>query len=109
MFKLIQPETITWPVRVDVPVDGGRTRPATFDCEFRLGDQDWLDALVADTGDDMTFLQRVVAGWSGVQDADGEDLPYSESACAQMVGIPYVRAAMLRAFWDAVTGARAKN
>ena len=109
MFKLSKPDTVLWPVTVAIPVDGGRTCKATFDAEFKLLDQDEIDAALAASEDDMAFLRDVIVGWNGVQDEDGNDLPYSEASCAQMVKIPYVRKALMKAFWDATLGAAEKN
>jgi len=109
MFKLEQPDTITWPVKVKIPANGGRTRKASFDAEFRLLDQDEIDATLADAVDDIEFICRVTVGWSGVQDEDGDDLPFSHADCLFMAKIPYVRRAMMQAFWDATLGAAEKN
>ena len=109
MFKLVQPETVTWPVHVRIPADGGKTLKATFDAEFVLLNQDAIDATLADAGDDVEFICNVVVGWSGVQDEEGNELPFSHDACRRMAKIPYVRRAMMKAFWDATLGAVEKN
>ena len=109
MFTLEKPDTVTWPVTIRIPSDGGKTRKASFDAEFKLLDQDEIDAALAGSQDDIEFICRVTAGWSHVQDEDGNELPFSGEACQRMAKIPYVRKALMKAFWDATLGAVEKN
>ncbi len=110
MFKLEKIATVVWPVKVDVPADGGRTLSHTFDAVFSVLDQDEMDALVQECrGDDRKMLLRVIKGWSGVADEGGNTMPYSNQALERMVAIPYVRTALVRAFNKAIYGIGEKN
>jgi len=114
MFKIAENPTYKWPVTVQVPKDGGKFVPATFTAELKAlgqGDIDRAIAAASNGDDNADILLEVLVGWSGVQDADGTELPYSEEARAKLLDIPYVRRALVAAFFDSITssGARRKN
>lgn len=109
MFKLTEKRTIKWPVTVDVPQDGGSTRPAKFTVEFRLLDQSDIDVSLAQARNDAEFLFEVMQDWEGVADEDGQTIEFSDDTARRVVDIPYVRNALLRAYFEAVSGGRRKN
>jgi hypothetical protein len=47
---------------------------------------------------------RTVVGWKGYADHDGNEIPYSEEAKAQLIKIPYVRAALNLAYGELTAG-----
>lgn len=112
MFKLAQKTSYTWPVTVHIPADGGRFTKAGFDAEFKALPQERIDDYLAGRGndDEADFLNEVVIGWKGVADDAGADVPYSEDAKPKLLAIPYVRTALVRAFFESITGgAKRKN
>lgn len=109
MFKLETERTFKWPVTVKVPVDGGEYATAPFDATFRLVSQEEIDQYTAGQISDRDFLKLNTVGWSGVQNADGSDLPFSQEALGRMIGIPYVRSAMMLSYLEAMAGSRRKN
>lgn len=109
MFKLTEKRSVKWPVTVDVPQDGGSTRPARFTVEFHLLDQSVIDAALTEARGDAEFLIGVMQGWDGVADEDGNPLEFSDASARRVLDIPYVRNAVLRAYFEAVSGGRRKN
>lgn len=114
MFKLAQKNTYTWPIKVQIPVDGGKFEPQTFDAEFKRLPQSEINDLLREIQDGVTdtrFVEGVLVGWHGVADADGNELPYSEAAKIMLLDIPYLRSAVVAAFFDSFSGgaARRKN
>jgi hypothetical protein len=109
MFKIETRKTYTWPVTVQVPCDGGKYVKATFTAEFTALPQDQIDRLVRDGDADSNIATECLAGWSGVQDEDGSDLPYSDEARTKLLNISFVRAAVVGAFFESLSGARRKN
>lgn len=112
MFKITQDRTYKWPVTVHIPADGGKFTKATFTAEFRGMSQDAIDTTLNDmrAGDrDADFSNECLVGWSGVQDHDGTDLPFSDEAKIKLLNIPYVRAAIVTAFFESLSGGRRKN
>jgi hypothetical protein len=83
MFKL-QPAPM-FDATVQISVPGGPAAPLRL--RFRHLGKSAVQAWVASAKDqaDAAFLMRVVAGWEGVQDAAGADVPFTEQAFAQLL------------------------
>ena len=124
-FVLKQSDTYSWPVSFDVPADGGRFVKQTFDAEFKRptqariveiqeavmkrlraiqNDQD-TDGLITD----LEIADEILVGWSGIDDGEGADVPYSQKAKEQVLNVPAVSASVVEAFFDSLKGAKRKN
>jgi hypothetical protein len=108
MFKLVNKRTVKWPVTIQVPQDGGGSRPSKITCEYELLPQAELDDLLAASGD-AAFLRQVVLGIDGLADEDGQTLAYSDEIAGQLFQIVYARNAIMSGYFEALAGGRAKN
>lgn len=112
MFKLVQATTYSWPVSVELPVDGGRTEKASFDAEFKRLTQSRIEEIRGlierDEIRDVDLVREVLVGWSGVVDADGP-VPFSAQALNQLLDIPTVASSIVYALFQSLTGAKRKN
>lgn len=121
-FVLKQSATYTWPITLIIPMDGGRRDKHTFDGEFRRLPQSRINEIIrlaraAERGrlnDDEELLDQdaakeILAGWSGVVDDDAKEVPYGESALAQLLDIPTVAGQIVRAWFDSLDVAKRKN
>ncbi len=104
MFKLALVKTVSWPVDVKIPQDGGKTKEVRFTAKLEiLSNEEYNDVLV-----NGNLLKRVLVGWEGVLPEDGnEPVPFSDEAKAQMLEIPYVCAGLLNAYTQAAGGREA--
>lgn len=97
-----------WPVVVAVPQSGGTVQKQKMTVDFEILPQSEIDALMQEsrTADqDAALLMRVVKGWGQTKDEDtGEALEYNAETCANLVDISYVRAALIRAYFEAASG-----
>jgi hypothetical protein len=114
MFKLAQKPTYRWPVEVRFPAEVGKFGKGTFTAEFNTLPQDEIDRIIQAGRDgdvDADVCREALIGWSGVQDEDGSEVPYSDEAKTKLLNIAYVRQAVLDAFFESITGggARRKN
>lgn len=110
MFKLEEQKNIKWPVTVNIPCDGGRTTKGEFTAHFELLPQDEFREIYAqDNASDEDLLRRVLTGWDGVADADGQPIEYNEDTREMMIRIPYVRAAMITAYLECSHGKAARK
>lgn len=113
MFILNQAPTYLWPVKVELPVSGGKHEKHTFDAEFRRLSQSRMveigKAIDAGTTSDIELAREVLAGWKGIVGADGQDIPYSEAARDALLDVPLVAAAVVMAFFESAAGAKRKN
>jgi hypothetical protein len=124
-FILKQSDTYNWPVPFEVPTDGGRFLKQSFDAEFKRptqtriveiqelvmarlraiqNDQD-TDGMITD----QQIAGEVLVGWSGIDDGEGGEVPFSEKAKAQVLDVPSVAASIVEAFFDSLKGAKRKN
>lgn len=101
MFKLAQKRTVKWPVTISIPADGGQVIKASITAEFEVLSQEELEQN-AQEGRDL--LERAVVGWKGVQDAEGNELEFSDANRKQFLGITYVRAALYNAYAEVQQG-----
>ncbi len=111
MFTLKSDHRVKWPVKVRMPVDGGR-----FTAVFLMPAQDRVDAIVAEAraasaaaDTDRPILREFFVGFEDVQDETGHALTWSAETRDALLNIPYVRAGVAEAFYEAITGSRRKN
>jgi hypothetical protein len=99
--------TFKWPVTVDFPVDGGHFETESFDAIFkRIGRSEF--AKLVDKGD-ADLIDRVLAGWEGIKDEDGKDIPYTKAALKDMLDDPYFARGIIKSYLESLEGAKAKN
>ena len=112
MFKIVKTDRYKWPVKVSIPVDGGRYEDSTFDVVFKRLSKPEVDDMRAklfkDDGDAVMAARNVVMDWSGVEDGDGP-IPFSDSALDNVLSIQGVAPAIVAAFFESVMGAARKN
>ncbi len=111
MFKLALTATYSHPVKLAFPGGGA----ASFEAIFNRLTQAELDEIarrIASPDEPMTdaeVVERVLAGWKGVADADGVDLAFTPSNVADVLAVAGVRAALVEAFFESHAEARRKN
>jgi hypothetical protein len=121
-FVLKQSATYKWPVTLIIPADGGRREKHTFDGEFRripqarineirrLGRLQELGRLDPEEEiQDQDGAKEILAGWSGVVDDEGKEIPFSEAALNQLLEIPTVAGQIIRAWGESIEVAKRKN
>jgi hypothetical protein len=113
MFSISKAITeYSWPVVVHLPADGGKVEKSTFDATFKRVSATRIneirEAIEAGKITDVGLATEVLNGWSGVSDGD-DALPYSEENKAALLDIPTVAAAIVRAFFESLSGAPRKN
>lgn len=102
----------SWPVAVVFPADGGKVEKSTFDAIFKRVSQTRIqeirDAITEGKITDVQLASEVLVGWNGITDG-ADPIPFSESARAQVLDIPTVAAAIVRAWFESLSGAPRKN
>lgn len=112
MFTIEKPKQIKWPVTVSIPRDGGNATKAVFTAHFKMIPANEFNAIYQGGGNDEDLLRTVVAGFGDdVCDESGAPLVFSQESLDQLIGIPYVRNALVSAYLDLSQGkkAAAKN
>lgn len=113
MLKLNTSGTFFWPVTVSIPADGGAFDKQTFDAEFKRMKISEVEAMIGRvyTGElsGPAAVRTFFVGWRGIEN-EGEPVPFSETALAQVIDIPGVANGVFEAFKEAMSGkARVKN
>jgi hypothetical protein len=124
-FVLKQSATYSWPVPFKVPTDGGKYEKQTFDAEFKRLPQSRINEIQtevqarirsAEKGEafesdisDISIADEVLAGWTGVVDDEGEEVPFSATSKAQLLNIPGLAGSIIEAYFESVAGKKLKN
>lgn len=121
-FKLQQSATYVWPVKIVLPIDGGKRETHTFDATFRRLPQSRINEIIKlaklqERGrldedqelEDQDAAREIMTGWDGVQDDDGKAVPFSEGALTQLLEIPTVAGQIVRAWFGSLAEAKRKN
>lgn len=113
MFVISQTNSYKWPVTVEFPSDGGKTDKQTFEAEFKRLSQSRIEEIRklidSDEITDRDFAREVLVGWSGIVDGTGDQVPFSPSACDQLLDVALVSSAIALAFMQSLSGVRRKN
>lgn len=124
-FVLNQSQSYSWPVSIKLPADGGKREKSSFDAQFKRLPQSRINEIqqlvqqrikAAERGDelengvsDQSIAAEILVGWSGILDADGDDVPYSEAVKAQLLDVPMMAGALIEAYFESLVELKRKN
>ena len=109
MFKIDQTPTYTHRVEIKVPANGGHELQ-DMQVTFRVLPDEEIEAFDMRTSrGEREFLAAAVVGFDDVEDEKGAALPFSDALRDRLVGLAYVRVAMINAYYAALMGKRVKN
>jgi len=127
-FILDSASTYSWPVEFDVPANAGRRVRQSFDAEFRRIDQDEVEQIVAgvrrrealqedgqelpdelECFDPVSVAGDLLVGWSGIKDANGDEVPFTDATVTRVLKTPTVAAMVVRAWAESIAGSKRKN
>ena len=112
-FVLKQSDTYSWPVAFDIPVDGGRHQRVTSDGVFKRVSQSRMreigQMIQEDQLTEADLVSEILVGWSGINDNDGKELPFSQKALAQLLDVPMLAGAIATTYLESHQGAKRKN
>jgi hypothetical protein len=109
MFKIAKSPEFTHKVAIQVPVDGGH-QEQTLKCRFRVVSAETLalhDLMTAEGTE--SYLRAICVRFEDVVDDDGQPVEHSDELTNQLLGIPFVRLALIRAYTAAMAKAKLGN
>lgn len=130
MFVLSQSKTFTAPVIAHIPVDGGRTKKATFTVKFKALEKSEVDDLLAKArqsakdnleslekggtrtnSSDRNLIDEVLVGFGDdIKDEDGvTPLAFSQANVDRLCAIWPIEPAIVKSFIDNYINAPTKN
>lgn len=109
MFKLAKERRIkNWPTTVVVPQDNGKTAESKIKLDLLLLNNDETNKLMREG--DKALFKKVITGWHGLGDEEGNELPFTEENLAAAAVNPHFAQAALQAYLQASSGqAQEKN
>lgn len=110
MLVITKSDSYLWPIKLDLPVDGGKWETQTFDARFKRLTQSRIMEVkgnVAETSD-AAFAKEILVGWAGITD-DGQEVPFSEGMRDRLFDVPGFIGAVIRAYFESLDGAKRKN
>lgn len=109
MFKISSKPTFTHDVEIQVPVDGGHSTEF-LKTRFRVVEFSRLENLnLGDVKDQDKYLSLIVDGFEDLVDDHDKPLKNMETHTKQLLGLLYVRGPVMRAYMEAMAGAKVKN
>ncbi len=95
-----------WEVTVQSP-EKGKFKKETFTAKFKnVGRKAFVDLI--DAGDD-NFVRTVLVGWSGIKDADGNEVEFNEDNFEAILDNQYIVLGVIKAYGESMQGASEKN
>ena len=108
-----------------MPADGGKREKATFSAVFKRLSQSRINEIQvqvqqriksADAGEDLqggisdlSLADEILVGWDDVTDGDGEAVPFTKAAKAQLLEVPMLASAIIEAFFESLVEQKRKN
>ena len=112
MFVIKEPDSISWPVKVNVPTDDGEggTEEGEFLMRFKYLPVPELNAVLSKlaVATDAATVKEYVIGWDGLATADGT-LVFSQENLDRIMTISYMLVGINKAFIDCQMGRATKN
>lgn len=103
-FIIVKNATTWWPVRWNVPVDGGGVTEVGFDMRFkRLGIAAFTALLEKEVDD--SFLTEIATDWRGIADDAGRAVAFDADGRAAMLDVAFVPMAIAAAWQNCFAAA----
>lgn len=109
MLKIINRESILWPVRVHVPRDEGPTTDEhLIKVRYRLLSMEQLKEVRESDQNNIDFVKDNITDWQDIADENGP-LEFNRTNLDRVMNIPYLARAISDTFWEAQRKATEKN
>jgi hypothetical protein len=113
MFKIDLSDDYAYPVTLEIRDEKGRVKREQFTARFKRLPQTELDELMSQARDqqisDAELASKVLSGWEGIADADGNPIPYNDVMRESVLDVFPVRPSVIAAWFESLTGAKRKN
>ena len=118
-FKIDLSSTYAYPISLDIIGDKGRVKVFTFTAEFKRLSQSTFEQLVKDVNPqdgepakltDEELLDDVLVSWSEISDEDNQPIEFTNPKHkAAVLDIFGVKQALVKGFFDSISGSKRKN
>ncbi|EEW59764.1 conserved hypothetical protein [Ruegeria sp. TrichCH4B] len=109
MFNVEETPSFTRTVKVKVPKGEGHEEQ-TFKAAFNVVDDEVIEGVpLQNTAEVKKVLRKMLTGMEDLANTAGEAIPYSDEIREKILKLPYVRIALIAAYYDGVTDQRSGN
>lgn len=113
MFRLSNNEVYFWPVKIEVPVDGGRFEKQVFDAQFKRISQSRLKEVSTmiqeEKMSDVELCREILVGWKGVVGDNNLPVDFSPTNLDLLLENHMAVQAVAKSFFESISGTKAKN
>ena len=111
MLVLAKDKKVWWPVKVRIPVDGGKYQEQEFEAQFRIIGQSEVEGFAPAQANRRTIEEALVdtRGIRADADANSQDLPFDADLKAALLEQPHILGGLTSAYIEAIAGRRSKN
>ena len=106
-FIIKKDKNYTWPVTISEPVDGGQFNDQKVRVLFKMLSQARIDEIIKQEAEqDADILKDVLVGWDDgtFKDESDADLAFNDDNKDLVLSVPYVRGALIKAFFESIAG-----
>jgi hypothetical protein len=113
MYKMGSSESYSWPVKIILPTDDGKTVAQDFKAVFRRIKQTEIDGFLNDVAagktTDREIVKSVMVGWKDIIDESGNQIPFTDSLLDQVLEPAGIASQIGSAFLESLRAGRVKN
>lgn len=106
-FIIKKEKHYNWPVVISEPVDGGSFNDQRVRVTFKMLNQQRIDEVIKNEAEeDADILRDVLVNWEdgAFKDENNVNLPFTEDSKDLVLSIPFVRSALVKAFFESISG-----
>lgn len=108
-----------------MPADGGKREKVSFTAVFKRLSQSRINEIQVEVQrrvksteageelqggiSDVSLADEILMGWDEVTDGDGEAVPFTKAAKAQLLEVPMLASAIIEAYFESLVEQKRKN
>lgn len=120
-LRIKKDNIVWWPVTVKVPQDGGKPEDVEISVKYKLITRSERNEFIGlafnddvanadhDVDRALALYRDKVLDWKGIENEDGNELPFSPENLEAMLDHTFFEMALSRGLFQASSGAAAKN
>ena len=106
-FVLQKSASISWPITVRKPSDGGKFQDQKFDALFRHIGRERFNELI-ELGDEA-LTNEILVGWKNIEDGEGNEIEFNEENKKLLLDDFIVEKTLIEEYGKFITGGAEKN
>ena len=105
-LSVINEPIVKWPVDFEIETEDGLVS-ASFTAKFKIIEDEKIELYQA--SGDTALIDKVLMGWEGIEDEEGNELPFNADNLKAMTKYAHRRVQIIIAFYDCFANCARKN